>query len=333
MKFRSLLLKGAAAVLMFSLASLSAAEKKKILFLAGNPSHGSGDHEFRAGCMILADKLNKSGLDVEAKVHFYGWPKDETIFDGVDSCVIYADGGGRFGEKYAFLDKKVKEGMGIMFMHYGVHPKKAVGEKYFKNWIGAYMDDIISVNPHWVADVSAVASEQVSRGVTPFKAYDEFYFNMQWPKKEECDCCRPLAVATPTPDKIIKYINMWNKFGEQCFGKEQALMWCRDPKVADGGRGVGFVGGHYHCNWAIDDFRKLVLNAIVWTARVEVPKGGVNAGKVTKEELNKNLDPKKKMKVVELPTEAQIQQKPMVQPWFDEKGKRQKGPKPQKKIP
>ena len=41
----------------------------------------------------------------------------------------------------------------------------------------------------------------------------------------------------------------------------------------------------------------------------------------------------KKMKIVELPTEALIQQKPMVQPWFDEKGKRQKGPKPQKKTP
>jgi hypothetical protein len=307
------------------------AEDKNILFLAGNPSHGSGDHEFRAGCMLLADKLNKSGLPVKAKVHFYGWPKDESIFDGVDACIVYADAGGRFGEKYEFLNNKVKkDGMGIMFMHYGVHPKKDVGEKYFKNWIGAYMDDHISVNPHWIADLKPVATEDISRGVTPFTAFDEFYFNMDWPTKEECDHCRPVAVATPTPDRIVRYINMWNKHGEKCFGTEQALMWCRDPKPADGGRGIGFVGGHYHRNWAIDDFRKLVLNAIVWTARMEVPKDGVPAGTVTEAQLNENLDKKRRMKEVKLPTEELLKQKPGFLPWWDENGKRQNKPKPNK---
>ena len=320
----------AVVVMILVLPALSQAEDKNILFIAGKPSHGSGDHEFRAGCMLLAKKLNASGLPLKASVHHYGWPEDESIFDGVDACVIYADAGGRFGEKYEFLDRKVKkDGMGIMFMHYGVHPKKAVGEKYFKHWIGGYMDDHISVNPHWIATLSPVAKEQVARGVTPFTAYDEFYFNMMWPTKEECDCCRPLAVATPTPDKIVRYINMWNQHGEKCFGTEQALMWCRDPKVSAGGRGVGFVGGHYHRNWAIDDFRKLVMNAIVWTARLEVPEAGVPCGTVTKEELNENLDQKRNMKVIDLPAPELLQQKPMPQPWFDETGKRHKGPKPE----
>lgn len=303
-------------------------ENKKILFLAGNPSHGSGDHEFRAGCLILADKLNQSGLNVQAEVHWYGWPEDESIFDGVDACVIYADAAGRFGQKYEFLDQKVKQdGMGIMFMHYGVHPTKEVGEKYFIPWMGGYMDDHISVNPHWIADLQPVAAEEVSRGVAPFTAFDEFYFNMQWPSDGECDCCRPLVLATPTPDRIVKYINMWNTHGESCFGTEQALMWCRDPKPSEAGRGVGFVGGHYHRNWAIDEFRKLVLNAIVWTARLEVPAEGVPAGQVSKEELNANLDEKKTMKVIELPTEELLKQKPMPLPWFDENGKRHRGPK------
>ena len=42
-----------------------------------------------------------------------------------------------------------------------------------------------------------------------------------------------------------------------------------------------------------DDFRKTVLNALLWIAKVEVPKDGV-ASKVTKEDLEANLDPKKK---------------------------------------
>ncbi len=43
---------------------------------------------------------------------------------------------------------------------------------------------------------------------------------------------------------------------------------------ADGnGRGFGFTGAHFHRNWQNDDFRKLVLNAIAWTAHAEVPQG------------------------------------------------------------
>jgi len=43
----------------------------------------------------------------------------------------------------------------------------------------------------------------------------------------------------------------------------------------DGGRGFGFTGSHFHRNWENDDFRKLVLNAIRWTAKAGVPKEGV----------------------------------------------------------
>jgi hypothetical protein len=59
----------------------------------------------------------------------------------------------------------------------------------------------------------------------------------------------------------------------------------------DGGRGFGFTGGHFHKNWGHDDFRKVVLNAIVWMAKVDVPPDGVQSS-VTPEDLKKNLDPK-----------------------------------------
>jgi len=306
--------------------------KKKILFLAGPPSHGNGAHEFRAGCMLLANALNESGLDIEAKVHSYGWPKDESIFNDVDACIIYADAGGRLGNKVEFLDKKVKAGMGIMFMHYGVHPSKEVGEKYFKHWIGGFMETGWSVNPHWIADMTPRKGHPVSNGITkPITAFDEFYWNMRFPTKDECDCCHPLATAIPTPEKIVRYINLWNENGDKCFGTEQALMWCRDPKPEAGGRGIGFVGGHYHCNWAIDDFRKLVLNSIVWLARSEVPKGGVKSKTVTLEMLNENLDRPVKGKPVPLPTEALLQQKPMKRPNLEERKKAAEKKKQKKK--
>ena len=41
---------------------------------------------------------------------------------------------------------------------------------------------------------------------------------------------------------------------------------------------VWFFGAHFHENWASIDARKLVLNAIAWIAKVEVPQGGTNQG-------------------------------------------------------
>jgi hypothetical protein len=71
--------------------------------------------------------------------------------------------------------------------------------------------------------------------------------------------------------------------------KPQSTAWaCERP---DGGRGFGFTGGHFHKGWGNEDQRKLVLNAIVWTAHVEVPANGVEST-VTEEELNANQDPK-----------------------------------------
>ena len=51
------------------------------------------------------------------------------------------------------------------------------------------------------------------------------------------------------------------------------------------------TGAHFHKNWGNENFRKIVLNALLWTARVEVPASGVECT-VPDEELKKNLDPK-----------------------------------------
>lgn len=287
------------------------ADKKKILFIAGKPSHGNGQHEFRAGCMLLTKALNESGLDVAAKTHSYGWPKDMSLFDDIDALVIYADAGGPIKNHLDFLDKKVKSGMGIMFMHYGVHPSKSIGQKYFLNWIGGFFENGWSVNPHWIADIEGKKNHPVSRGLDgPVKAYDEFYYNMRFPT--DCDHCYPLATATPEPERMVRYINLWNQHGDACFGKPQALMWCSDPET--GGRGIGFSGGHYHKNWAIDGFRKLVLNSIIWLARGEVPANGVAIKPITQEELNANLDRPDKNSPLTLPDGSELTQQAMERP-------------------
>ena len=260
-----------------------------IVFLAGGRSHGPGEHEFNAGCQILAKALNEqSGLGIKASV-VSGWPQDDKVLDGIKALVIYADGTSVVGKGWNKVDALAKQGVGIMFMHYAVHPSKEEGEKYYRPWIGGAFEDGWSVNPHWVADLTALPNHPVARGVTGLvQAYDEFYYNMRFPadRSKVLD----LVTAMPTRERMKKYINLWNEHGVAGLDKKQTLMW--GIERADGGRGVGFTGGHYHRNWAIDGFRTLALNAIVWTAKIEVPTDGVKSKPLSEDDLNANLDKK-----------------------------------------
>lgn len=67
-------------------------------------------------------------------------------------------------------------------------------------------------------------------------------------------------------------------------GLAEHVAWVRQRP--DGGRGFGFTGGDLHWNWANDDYRKFVLNGIIWSAGREVPHEGVPSRTPTFEELD-----------------------------------------------
>lgn len=265
-------------------------DPKKIVFIAGNRSHASGEHEFYAGCKLLAKALNEqSGLNVEATVLRADWPeKDKPILDEADTVVIYADATSAHRGEWEYLDSLAKKGVGMVFMHYAVHPSAEIGEKYYRPWIGAAMESGWSVNPHWVADLNFLRSHEISNGVPEnVTVLDEWYYNMRF--IEERDQVLDLATAVPTRENMHRYINMWNKHGVEGLDKEQTLMWGYE-RPDNGGRGIGFTGGHYHHAWAIDGLRTAVLNAIIWSAGMDVPDGGVKSKPLTEDEFNANLD-------------------------------------------
>ena len=71
-------------------------------------------------------------------------------------------------------------------------------------------------------------------------------------------------------------------------GDLQHVAWAAERE--GGGRAFGFTGGHVHWNWGHDDFRKTVLNAIVWAAHGEVPAEGVSTATPQRGELEANQD-------------------------------------------
>ena len=71
--------------------------------------------------------------------------------------------------------------------------------------------------------------------------------------------------------------------------RAEAMMWAVERP--DGGRGYGFTGGHFHDNWGNENFRKVVLNGLLWIAKADVPKSGVQSS-ISPQQLDANLDPK-----------------------------------------
>lgn len=272
-------------MLIFMVGCSSTAEEKeaKIVFLYGARSHASGDHEFKAGSHLLAKHLNaQSAVKVKAVVHA-GWPKDESILDDADAVVIYADGTKVIRDGWEKMDQLTKKGVGCMMMHYAVHPNVEEGEKYYMPWIGGYFKNGHSVNPFWAAAIKANKDHQCSHGVNDFCTIDEFYMNIEYSKRMV-----PIGTATITKQNLLRINNLWTQGGYEQEGKPQHLLWSIERP--DGGRGAGFTGGHHHHNWAIKDYRQLVMNTIVWVAGKDVPKGGVPTYEVTEDELNENLD-------------------------------------------
>ena len=152
--------------------------------MAGNPSHGYGAHEHRAGCMLLAKQLNKHMSDtLEAEVHLAkGWPGNADVLKEADAIVFYCDGGGRHmaNQHLDGLDVKLKDGCGLACLHYGVETTKGKNGDKFLEWMGGYFEPHYSVNPHWDADFKELPEHPITRGVKPFKIRDEWYFHMRF---------------------------------------------------------------------------------------------------------------------------------------------------------
>lgn len=280
---------------------------KKIVLIAGKPSHPSGQHEFNAGVILLARALGEqSGLPLEIEVVHNGWPEDESVLEGADSVVIYSDGNANHpvNGNEEKLDAMARAGVGLMFMHYAVEVPKGPQGEYFKTWIGGHYEAGFSTNPHWTAEVELNAEHPISNGVPGFTANDEWYYSMRF---ADPNSSTSILTGVPTRENINRYIH-WTPAGEQGLGKRQTMMWAVER--SDGGRGIGFTGGHWHRNWADDDFRRVVLNGIVWTTGMEVPESGVASEPVTEEQLNQNLDEKKDMVRVLPPSEADLTQPP-----------------------
>lgn len=270
--------------------------RKKLVMVAGRPSHGPGAHEFRAGCLLLEKCLDQACPQLVTAAYAGGWPADPTAFDNADAVFFFADGGAGHpvlqSNRLAQIDALAKRGVGIACLHYAVEVPKEKGGPQFLDWMGGYFEPHWSVNPHWtLAQTELASGHPITRGVNPFETKDEWYYHMRF--KEPAEGLTMILTAVP-PDATREppdgsHSN--NPTVRANKGAREALAWAYERP--GGGRGFGCTGAHFHANWADNDFRTLMLNALAWTAGLDVPTTGF-VSTVSEDDLAANLDPKGK---------------------------------------
>ena len=246
---------------------------KRVAIIVGPSNHPPGTHEVAAGARLIAHCLeNATNVHgIEATIH-EGWPTDPRALDDVATVIFSGD---RFppaelpdGERIMReLSAAMDRGCGIVCFHYATglaaEDVAADGDHPLLRWMGGYFatrcEHHQSIAKLFTATIEPAKVEHpVLRGWRAFTLDDEPYINNYFGKDGPAANVTSLATAMLPPEAP----------------KQEIVAWAAERP--DGGRGVGVVMPHYYRNWRVDDLRRLIMNAIMWTAHVDVPTYGVD---------------------------------------------------------
>lgn len=258
----------------------------KIVLLAGTPSNKSGQHEYFAGCALLMKWL-KATPGVWPVMARDGWPKNEKIFEKARAIVYFGDGGGKQpfldADRWQVLKRAMAGDTGLVLLHQAVDFPLGPQTDQVKAWLGGVFLKDIGCRGHWDMEFSQFPDHAVTRGVKPFAAPgDGWLYNLHFADKGFV----PL-IAGQVPDKSRSSAD-----AKKHNGRAEVIGWAYERP--DGGRGFGFTGADLHKNWGAEGQRKLVVNGILWSAKIAVPEGGAKV-ELDPAELNQFLDDKRNL--------------------------------------
>lgn len=262
--------------LLFCAVAAFAAEPKRVLIIVGPSKHPPGSHEVAAGARVMDHCLkhmtNLPAMEVDIAD---SWPQKHQR-DSADTVVCIGDTfpANRLPnpkQNLADLDEMMKRGCGLVCVHYAtgllgedVTPE---GDHPLLRWMGGYFANRTCPHHESFARIylnatitPAAPQHPVSRGWRQFSLHDEPYTNNYFgPGNVMAKNVTALATSMLPPDNP----------------KQETVAWCVERE--DGGRGFGIVMPHFYKNWRNEDLRRCILNAIVWSAKVEVPAEGVQS--------------------------------------------------------
>jgi hypothetical protein len=234
------------------------APRKLLLVGQGPDGHPPQTHEYMAGLKVLAKCLRPvKGLEVTVVRADDPWREGPELLGRADGVVLFLAEGARWlahdPKRREALARLAARSGGLTVLHWGLGTKDAPPiDPFLKLFGGCHGGPdrkyaVVEVEPE-VAD----PRHPIVAGLGKFKVRDEFYYRLKFVKPE--GSVRPL-LRVPIDGR----------------GETVAWAWERP----DGGRSFGFSGLHFHDNWRLPAYRRLVAQGVLWTLKLPVPKGGL----------------------------------------------------------
>ena len=258
-----------------ALASSAPAANAHVLIVVGPSTHPPGTHEVAAGGRLMKHLVehatNVPGVTAESVSE---WPRDAAARKRASTVVFIGDifPPQRLPDSplvLSQLGEMMQRGCGLVCVHYATGLRavdvRADGSHPLLNWLGGYFatqcphhQSVAKVFPQ--VTISPVASKHpVAQGWREFSLPEEPYYNNYFGPGGNRLAPNVTAIATsPLPPEAPQ---------------RETVAWAVERP--DTGRGFGVVMPHFYKSWLVDDLRRLIMNGIMWTAKLNVPADGV----------------------------------------------------------
>ena len=253
----------------------SAAEprpKRLLIVGQGSDGHPTTTHEFMPGAKVLAELLKPYKAVQTSLVNAdEPWMDGAKLIDKADGIVMLVTQGAQWmqmePQRHAALKRLAARGGAITALHWSVGAQDA---KYIQGQL-----DLLGATRGGPQRKYLVLATELKRvvpahpilsGLGDFKVYDEIYYAL-----DRVPRIQPLFTANID-------------------GKDEMAAWSWER--SDGGRSFGFVGLHFHSNWQLPEYRRFVVQGVLWSLKLPIPTGGVTVDIDSKKlELNGVLPP------------------------------------------
>ena len=174
----------------------------------------------------------------------------------MDAIVVYTTPAAEFLLDAPHRDQVVKlinGGVGLVTIHWASTVNKDNFERLAPKWNsylgGTWISNVgLHTGESWLRQMAT--EHPVYRGWEEYEIHDEYYLN-------------PTIAPDATPLLEVKAPD-----------EPVVVGWAYERP--DGGRAFGTTLGHYYRNFQREPFRRMIVNAILWTAKVDVPEQGAN---------------------------------------------------------
>lgn len=248
---------------------------KKIVLIGGAPSEGPARHDYGNGIRLLAGFLQATSAarrgEIAVASYPDGWPADPHAFDGAATVVLYFDGDTKHPLRDAAhrrqFEALMQRGVGLVALHQATTVPADDDTTGLQRWLGGARFGMADRTTETALLQPAAPAHPLARGVQAFAYRDEFYPTIRFTAAGRIT---PILTAT---------LHVQYRDGKAVVEDRPELAtvaWAYERQ--DGGRSFGFSGAHYLVALDQPMLRRTLLNAMLWSAGLDVPPDGVSGG-------------------------------------------------------